>query len=174
MTLSAKWTSLSILAIAALGAVACTVTSGTVDDSNGGKGSNTDVDSGSETADSGTDSTTGDAAASSCEDNKQSNALVSMECQACLEQNCCTELKGCFNIDPGTDDSGAPLVSCNDYAACLSTCSEQNPTDEAAYQKCVDDTCVATADAKIPTAFDNIIKCGGSKGCSTVCGIQTQ
>lgn len=176
MTLSAKWTSLSILAIAALGAVACTVTSGDVDDSTGGTGSDTDVDSGdtnndtdASTADSGTDP---DATATTCEDNQQSNALVSVECQACLEQNCCTELKGCFNLQPGSDDAGTAYATCNDYAACLANCSEQNPTDDAAYEACVTDFCIATTSESVATAFDGIIDCGGSKGCATECGFQ--
>lgn len=173
MTLSAKWTSLSILAIAALGAVACTVTSGDVDDSTGGTGSNTDVDSGDDTSNdtdaSTTDSSVDPDAAATCEDNQQSNALVSLECQACLEQHCCTELKGCFNLQPGSDDAGTAYATCNDYAACLANCSEQNPSDDTAYQACVTDFCVATTSESVTTAFDGIVTCGGSS-CATPCG----
>jgi hypothetical protein len=87
MNSSAKKTAVSFLAAAALGAAvfACTTTSGTVDDTNGGT---RDRDSGTNTDDK--DSGTG--SGGTCE-SRQVGDFIDATCQACLDKSCCTELQ---------------------------------------------------------------------------------
>src|SRR5689334_17176878 len=96
---SIKWTTVSFLAASALGAGAfafagCTVTSGDPSDDGGvvKDGGGTDTTP----SDSGGD----DGGTVTCEGNtKQQKKLVSDACQNCLNTNCCSELKTCFNKD---------------------------------------------------------------------------
>ena len=167
MKLSAKWSTISLFFATALGAAAvafsgCTVTSGTVDDDGGTvrDGSTSNGDGGSEASAEGG----GDAAAPTCEGNTQQNQLVSAECQSCLEQNCCNELKGCFNEQVPQGD-----VDCQAYADCIANCLTGDAGDP---QACFAE-CDAATDQKIISAYDAIITCAeGNATCKTACGIQ--
>jgi hypothetical protein len=167
MTLSAKWSTVSLVAAMALGAGAfafsgCTVTSGTIDDDGG----RVRPDSGQTDSGTATDSGTDDAVAPVCEGNAQTTKLVSDECQACMDQNCCDELKGCFNQ---TDVE----VSCNDYADCLAPCFAPGVEDAAA---CIEERgCNDATDESIITAYEAMITCGGANDdCAAACGIATE
>lgn len=163
-----KLARLSFFAVAALGAGAfafagCSVTTGTVDD-NGGNGSN--LDSGTQpTEDGGSEVDAGDDDASTalCTDNQQVNKpIVSDTCQACLDQGCCTQLTGCFNIAV-SEDAGVTPLNCDGYAECVAQCaSESDPT--ACYEECD----LATTQ-EIITAYDALVTCGAST-CAADCG----
>jgi hypothetical protein len=159
MKFSAKFTTVSFLAAAAIGAGAlafggCTVTSGTVND-DGGPTVTPENDGGT-----GTDGST----AATCEGNTQKADLVSADCQACLDTKCCTELKGCFNA-PVTSDGGG-TDDCNAFSTCISFCY-QNAQPGA----CLDE-CAAAAGDGIPDAYQGIIDCAKANGCETVCNLQ--
>jgi hypothetical protein len=127
MTMSAKWTAVSFLALTALaaGSVAfagCTVTSGNPTDIDGGTGNPApDAATG--------DSSTGETStAVVCEGNKQTSGdFVNATCQAKLNAVCCAELKGCFNLVVEADAGAAD--DCNKYAACVDFAQKQ-PTQK--------------------------------------------
>lgn len=159
MNLSARWNRLSFLALTALAAGAlafgCTVTTGDIDDPDGGNGSNTNgKDSGGSTNDGSstdTDSSTDQDSdtPNACPDNQQPEEFViqSAACQACAEQKCCSQLVGCFNLDPGSsgDGDGGKNPTCAEYAeyyeGCIADCATDNPDGGDAYDTCVTDTC---------------------------------
>jgi hypothetical protein len=167
MTLSAKWTAVSLFAFTSLAAgsiafAGCTVTSGKVDDIEGGSG-NPPVTT--PTAEAGTDSAV---PAVTCEGNKQSGGdLFSAQCQQKLNAVCCTELKTCFDItltaDPGgmrgTDD-------CNKYSACIDSCTKKTDgtpeTDQGKIAACDDDCDTLTQDSVVK-AYEAIVKCATDK-----------
>lgn len=167
MNSSAKFSAFSFLAAAALGAAAitgCTLSSGTVDDTDGGTWNN-DKDSGTPATDGGaTDSGTDGGDTLTCE-SKQEGEFISPECQSCLATSCCTELKTCFDI-AGDDDEG--LVDCNEYASCVDACGAITDAEEAAdcYETC---DSIAT-DNGVVAAYDAILSCG-TTSCATVCGL---
>lgn len=151
MTLSAKWSAVSFLAFTALGAASvafagCSVTSGTVNDKEGG----TIISPGS---DSGTDSATVNA----CPGNtKQTFIIQSKECQAAAEVECCTQLKNCFNIDPATTDGGtADDLDCNGFFDCTDKCNKGADADKVACQNLCN---LGTPDS-IEDAYDAILAC---------------
>ena len=153
MTLSAKWTTVSFFALTALGAgsfmfAGCTVTSGDPDKSEAGTG-NPPVDGGG-----GTDTSTTPAA---CADNTQKTKFLPVACQAALEQECCTELKDCFNATGVTSTN-----DCNVFASCVDDCraaKDGGTPTEAEANKCITDFCVANSPAAIVTAYNKIVDC---------------
>jgi hypothetical protein len=159
MNSSAKMTTISFLAAAALGAVVfagCTVGSGTVDDTDGGTVTPT-PDSG--TSDTGsTDTDSGPAA--TCE-SKQQGDFINATCQACLANSCCTELKGCFDL---AGDADAGTVDCNEYSTCIDDCGTK---PEAERDACYSD-CDLTAAPGVQTAYESITTCA-TTNCSAEC-----
>ena len=169
MKTSAKWTAVTFLAATALGAAAfafsgCTVGSGTVnDDGSTGTPPTTPPGTPPGTPPSGDGGAT-------CEGNTQdtTKADFGADCQACLDENCCTELKNCFNQTAGTLDGGVAAADCNDYAKCILFCNNEDAGDPAT---CEQDCDTATTSA-ISTSYNDILTCGKDKGCATRCGIQ--
>ncbi len=162
MKFSVKFTTVSFLAAAALGAGAlafggCTVTSGTVDEDGGPPVTPTGGDSGSDAA-----------PAATCEGNKQQGDLVSAACQACLNAKCCTELKGCFNANITANQQGG-TQTCQEYATCISTCITKSTASDQAL--CYED-CQALAAQDIPSDYEAIITCAQQNGCETACNLQ--
>jgi len=154
MTLSAKWTAVSFFALTALAAgsfafAGCTVTSGNPTDTEGGTG-NPPVDGGSG------DSSKTDSAAATCEGNKQTSGdFVNAACQNALNAECCTELKGCFNLVVDQDAGGA-TDDCNTYVKCVDLCrAETDPTKAAECQT----ECDLGAPKTVQDAYDAITKC---------------
>ncbi len=165
MNSSAKKLSLSFLAAAALGAASwmgCTVNSGTVDDVDGGSQNNNnnnngdDKDSGTGTTD--TDSGTTGTVGSVCQSGQKS-VFVDNACQLCLENSCCTELKGAYDIP--ADRTGAKLDG-NGYTECINDCNADADPD-GCYKLC-DDNAVEG----VPAAYDAIVVCGKTN-CETDC-----
>ena len=157
MKLSAKWTTLSFFAVTALGAGSllfggCTVTSGKVDNIEGGPG-NPPVDGGG-----GTDTSTGDSGSATCEgDTKRTVKLHSDACQNALNANCCTELIACFGQAVAADKD------CNVYTSCIDNCKKPlgdgaAPTD-AEFQKCANELCVANSPKSVVDAYNAILDC---------------
>lgn len=160
MTLSAKWTAVSFLALTAVATgsfafAGCSVTSSNPTDTEGGTG-NPVVDSGK-----------GDAAvAVKCEGNKQTGGdLFSSACQAKLNALCCTELKTCFDIVP-TADGGSTPDDCNKYSSCIESCTKKADgtpeTDPAKVSTC-DDECDTLSTPEVVTAYEAIVKCATDK-----------
>lgn len=166
MNSSAKKTAFSLLASMALGAAAwmgCTVTSGTIDDVDGGTG-NTNIDSGTGTNEDGGTTTPqdGGTVGTTCK-TKQESIFVSETCQACVENNCCEALKGCFDNLSGDPDAGT--LGCNEYNECIDACSAK-PDNEV--QGCYDD-CDTLAAPGIAAAYSGIETCAQTT-CATECG----
>ena len=169
MTLNAKWTAVSFFALAAMGAASmafagCTVTSGTVDNSEGGTGTNTDSGT---TADSATDS-----AVNACPGNtKQTTKFINDTCQKLLESECCAELTTCFNIVPDTSDAGGGGTDdCNKYSQCIPKCRFKidgvtPETDETKIGACQDD-CDLAAPKSVVDAYKAIETCVTNKPAS--------
>ena len=158
MTLSAKWTAVSFFALTALAAgsfafAGCTVTSGNPTDTEGGTGNPPNPDSGT-----GTDSSTAtdSAVAATCEGNTQSSGdFVNAACQAALNAECCTELKGCFNLVIDQDAGGA-TDDCNTYTKCVDLCRAE--PDATKQQQCQTE-CDLGAPKAVQDAYDAITKC---------------
>lgn len=177
MNSSAKLTAISFLAASALGAIiltACTVTSGTVDDTDGG--SQEDKDSGTgTTSDSGnttTDSGDTDAGTATCESKKRADLEListSAACQTCLAAKCCTQIQTCFAIP---EDTANGKTECNAYSDCIRNCVEdpENDTQEK-LEACFTDICDGTAAEGVPAAYINIEQCGNTS-CNTECSTQ--
>lgn len=166
MKVSAKWSTLSMFgafafAMGAATYTGCTVTSGEVDDFDGGTGTRLDSGTASDagaTGDGGTEGTVG----AFCEGLNQKNQLIDDACQACLEQQCCTDLKGCYNITPGTDE-----VSCDDYVECVSKNDcEIDPAADAGTDVC--NGCRSVAAKGVVSAYNTVVDCALSK-CKTEC-----
>jgi hypothetical protein len=157
MKLSARLTTVSFLAASALGVGAfafggCTVTSGTVDD----------TDSGTSTGDSGTTTDSGktDSGTSACPGaSKQASALGTAACQTCMENKCCTALTACYGLAVDTD-GGA--LDCNGIQKCAEDCV--NDADPAA---CLD-LCSAAAGTGVEGAYGAVVDCSDS-ACATEC-----
>ncbi len=160
MTLSAKWTAVSFLALTAVATgsfafAGCSVTSSNPTDTEGGTG-NPVVDSGK--------------VAVKCEGNKQTGGdLFSASCQAKLNALCCTELKTCFDIAPTADagaDGGTTPDDCNKFSSCITDCktkADGTPeTDQAALSACGDD-CEALSTPEVAKAYDAIVACATAK-----------
>ena len=174
MNSSAKLTSV-LLAVGALGVAVfsgCTVNSTTSNDLDGGTSSSGSSSGGSSSGSTSTSDAgdAGDAAPAipvgeACAGNNQKEGLVSTSCQTCLEQKCCTELKGCFNITVSDNTK----VDCEEHSRCVSDCQE-NPGPSGDSLKCEADNCTPTAGDGIPAAYDKIVTCGETK-CATECGL---
>jgi len=163
MNTSAKMTAFSILAASALGVAAfvgCTTTSTLSDDTDGGT-----IIRPTPTNDGGNEAgafTVG----SICSTTFQRDPLGSDDCQRCLERNCCTELRGCYNladdIDAGAD--GGTRATCEDYSTCVFECRDKP-------QSCIEDCDLAFPQFKTP--YDTLEACGAQTtgGCKTECGL---
>ena len=159
MTMSAKWTAVSFLALTALAAgsiafAGCTVTSGNPDDIEGGTG-NPKPD-----AATGETSTGDGATAAVCEGNKQTkgNDFVNAACQAKLNGACCAELKGCFNLVVEATDGGA-ADDCNKYTDCVDF-ARARPTE--AEQQAAQAECDLVAPKSVQDAYNAISKCAAT------------
>jgi hypothetical protein len=174
MTLSAKWTAVSLFALTsvALGSLAfagCTVTSGTPTNEEGG----TVITNPPPPDDSGTADAADAAVANTCEGNKQTSGdFFSPACQNKLNAVCCTELKTCFDIVPGNDDAGQPGADCNGYSKCIDICTKKADgvtpeTDQAKIAAC-DDDCDSLSTPEVIDAYKAIVDCATAKA-SDVC-----
>lgn len=170
MKTSAKVTTLTFFGASALAAAAfafgCTVTSGTVDDDGG----TTSSSSGNPPpTPPSTDGGGGDSATATCEGNNQdkTQADFGAECQSCLEANCCSQLKNCFNQTPAADDAGTTPDDCNKYSKCVLFCENGDAGD---VQQCEQECSAATTPA-IENSYNDILVCGKAS-CSTQCGIK--
>lgn len=154
MKFDAKWTALSLAAMTTLGAAAfggCTFSSDTDNDTDGG--TRPPSEAGTSETDSG--------APVVCEGNLQVGVIVSEDCQQCLNASCCTELKGCFNID-GEDAGGG--IGCTEYHECIIDCNDR-PEEER-------DGCFSACDGAaadgVQSAYETLQTCGATS--CTQCG----
>jgi hypothetical protein len=158
MNTSAKMTAFSLLAASALGVAAfvgCTTSSTLSDDTDGGT-----RDSGGPTGDGGT---TGPFTVGSiCKTNTQVRAFGTLRCQECIENQCCTQLRGCFNL-PGID-AGQEQATCESYSDCTAEC-QQEATPQAA-KDCQDLCDEATPSFVQP--YDAITSCAETS-CKAEC-----
>ena len=174
MTLSAKWTAVSLFALTsvAFGSIAfagCTVTSGTPTNEEGG----TVITNPPPSGDSGAVDAADAAVVNTCEGNKQTSGdFFSPACQNKLNSVCCTELKTCFDIVPGNDDAGQPGSDCNGYSKCIDICTKKADgvtpeTDQAKIAAC-DDDCDSLSTPEVIGAYKAIVDCATAKA-SDVC-----
>ena len=148
----------------------CSVTNGTINDTEGGSGSTSGGSSGSSGNTDQDSSTPTDSSTALCPDNRQkSGDIVSTSCQSCLETNCCNELKGCFNIVVTAGDGGVVPYDCDQYSDCVAKC--QSDTDPAT---CFEE-CDAVTTPEIVTAYDALFSqtgCAATNAtCKTACGL---
>jgi hypothetical protein len=148
MNSSAKVAALSCLAAWALGIAvfsACTVTSGTVDNTDGGfqppaTPSDSTGTSGSVPVDQPDGSTP-----ATCNSGQDGGVILNANCQACLNAKCCTQLTNCFAI--------TGLVGCQDYITCVNNCAVGD-------NSCLDGCDTATQDSGVVQAYNAISTCG--------------
>lgn len=189
----------TLVAAGALGAVAiaCTVGSGTVDDTDGGSSSgasgSTSGSTSSGNAEAGASSSGSTSGATSCTTLTYPNAIDSQDCNTCLEQNCCAETSACWNV---ADVQGG-AQGCLGYATSLACCDGSD--DDECYQPCnagacdtgftcTDNLCKPTdptdptaeevktckgfaksgAATGVPAAYDTYLSCRVSK-CASAC-----
>jgi len=173
MTLSAKWTAVSLFALTSLAAgslafAGCTVTSGTPTNGEGG----TPITNPTPDGDSGTAADAAPAA-NVCEGNKQTSGdFFNAACQNKLNAVCCTQLKTCFDIVPVADDAGARgMQDCNAYSKCIDTCTKKTDgtpeTDQTKISAC-DDDCDALSPQDVVDAYKAIVDCATANA-SDVC-----
>ena len=168
MRLSVKWMTLPILAGAA-GALTfafasgCTVTSGTVDNTEGGTTSPPETPPGTPPPPPAGDD--GGDAGATCEpnaENAQNRADIGADCQSCLDTSCCSQLKGCFNLAPGDTDAGTAASDCNAYAHCIIFCdndfAQDAGGDAGAVMECEAECAASTSDA-ITAAYNDLLTC---------------
>lgn len=153
---------LTLLAAGALGAVAiaCTVSSGTSDDTNGGSSSgqtSSGNSSGSTTTDGGSDADA-DTATTTCTQLTYGSKIDSDSCDSCLQQNCCEETAACWNNAAAVDSK----LGCEDYEASLNACDDNEDVEG-----CKDLTRKAAQEA-IPAAYDAYLACRSTK-CDSAC-----
>lgn len=168
MNSSAKKTTLSFLAAAALGAVVfmgCSVSSGTVDDTDGGT-QNNDKDAGNNNNnDSGQQSETG--TGDKCESTQPETAKFKPEaCQTCLEKSCCLEIKNCFSL-PGDADNGK--LDCAGFKDCLDDCSAKPAGQEQ--DDCIKECTDTLAAAGVVDAWQSLTACT-DQSCATECAAE--
>ena len=97
---------------------------------------------------------------SSCPGNtRQTAPFVNTTCQAALEQHCCSQLKGCFNI---VTAGGA--TDCNAYSGCIAGCASQaDPTT-------CQNNCDTQTTPSVKTAYEAIVTCATNDATtSTAC-----
>ena len=160
MNSSARITAVILLAAAALGGAVfgCTVTSGTVNDTDGGTQiPDPTTDSGTTDPDTGTGNTTPDSGATCAAASKQTKPIRSAKCQACLNTKCCTAMTACYDLP--APDASFP-VDCNAYQDCIRTECDENPNAGA---DC-DELCKATAADGVAAAFEALEACGDGSG----------
>ncbi len=167
MNSSAKTTTFSFLAAAALGAavfMGCTVTSGTVDDTDGGTQDN-DKDGGSN-SDTGTPDSGG---GETCSNTHQTNMFEPAACQSCMESKCCLELDNCFKI-PSDEASGK--FGCNDFKLCLDDCVKPNEDGTEKTEDEINECYTGCADTLaaegVVTAWQSVTACA-EQSCATEC-----
>lgn len=174
MKLHAKWSTLSVLAMMAFGSGAavytgCTVTTGTVDDIDGGSGTPT-KDGGTSTSDSGT-AGDGGVVGTACQPLNQKQQLIDEACQSCLEQKCCTQLQGCYNAPAGSNGE----VDCDTYAQCVDQggCETDpaKPSSDSDAGALVCDGCRSATTPAVVSGFNEIAKCAATS-CATECKVQ--
>jgi hypothetical protein len=171
MSLSAKWTAVSLFALTALAAgtlaAGCTVTSGTPSNIEGGTGNNPPTDGGGGTDTSTADTSTANACPAIA--TKQTVKFKPPACQAAAENECCAEMTACFD-QAGVD----PLQDCNVYTACLDNCAKPladggTPTT-AEIAQCQADDCDSNSPKSVQDAHEAMITCLTAKpGTSVAC-----
>jgi len=167
MKSSAMMIRFSFLAAAALGAamfMGCTVTSGSVDDTDGGTQDNDDDKDAGSQQETGTPDTGG----GTCSTSQTSN-FEPAACQSCMEGKCCLELTNCFNI-PNDDANGK--LGCNDFKVCLDDCVKPNEdgtakTDDEVTACNTECTEVLAADG-VAQAWLSVQSCA-EQSCATEC-----
>lgn len=151
-----KWTAVTFIALTSLGAASvafagCTVTSGKVDDFEGGAPTPTTT-----ATTPPPDSGPGDSGAA-CTGNMQTSPILSTACQSALEAECCDELKTCFNA------TAASTMNCEVYGGCVANCAESidggAPPTEAEIQSCITMLCDTNAAPGIKDAWKGITEC---------------
>ena len=168
MSLNAKWTTVTFMALTAVGAGSflfggCSVTNGPVTDFEGGTGNPPPPPP----SDGGGDTSIGDSATNACPGNtKQTAPLVNATCQKAMETDCCAELTGCFGLDVPA------LQDCNVFSSCISQCKDPladggKPTT-AEIAQCETDICNANSPKSVQDAYDTMITCATSKA-GTAC-----
>ncbi|HVJ93531.1 MAG TPA: hypothetical protein VM580_27205 [Labilithrix sp.] len=166
MNSSAKISAFSFLAATALGALlfaGCTVTSGTVDDTDGGtSNNNNNKQDGGSSDDGGSDGGDIDAGPT-CDNPNQQGYFISESCQACLEAKCCSQLTTCYGL-PGDEANGK--LDCNQYDECISDCGGKSGDE---LQACYAD-CDSLAADGVQTAYEAIESCGETS-CVSECGL---
>jgi hypothetical protein len=177
MRFSFKWMTFPILG-AAVGATlafaGCSVTSGTVDTPEGG------------TSTPPPPPNPGDPPpppppGASCDGytlTADNTTAIGADCKACLDEQCCTEMKACFTLPKGSTDAGtAANDDCNDYTHCIFQCNDAfgpgSTGDAGGLQPCYGDCDTLTSDAVINAYGDGntpgtVIGCAGTK-CATKC-----
>ncbi len=155
MKSNAKWTAVSFFALTALAGASvafagCTVTSGKVDDIEGGTG-NPKPDSAAPVD---------GAVANACPGNTKETVgpIVSAKCQGLLEANCCAELTTCFNLDISTADAGPGALDCNKYTDCTDKCNAGPAADRVDCQK----GCNLATPKSVQDAYGKIEDCVNS------------
>ena len=170
MNTSAKMTIFSLISASAVGVlvfVGCTVGS-SLDNNTDGGGSVFDDGGGPGRADTGTG--TRHVVGSVCKTTYQTKPFpVSgdddplLSCQQCIEQKCCTTLRGCYDLTPKDAGAGAGTSTCQDYADCVDGC---NPEQDAG--GCIGDSCDRIA-PEYSSPFDLIGSCAETN-CRAACG----
>lgn len=160
----------TLVAAGALGAVAiaCTVSSGTVDDVDGGSSSgNNTSSSGSTTSSSGTTTDGGSTTSSSgatdqCPAAKTDiNQNDTADCKTCLRTSCCAQITA--YEDKAADDSGG-LLGTDGYAKQLSDCDDDPDPNGC---KGITKKNPPTQDG-VPAIYDNYLSCR-TTSCTTQC-----
>ena len=170
MSLSTKWTAVSLFALTALGAgsiafAGCSVTSGSPTDVEGGTVTPTDGGGGTDT------SVPEDGSTNSCPGNtKQTAPLVNAACQTALDSECCTELTGCFGLDvPAASD-------CNVYSACIADCKKPLADGAAPTTQEISDCetmlCDANSPKTVQDAYTKLIDCASKPGSKSIMACQ--
>ena len=166
MSLNAKWTTFTFMALTAVGGASflfggCSVTSGKVDNTEGGVGNPPPPTP--PPGDGGSDAPT----VSACDGNLQTGKFTPPACQAALEADCCTELKACFNATIDKSDAAAPQADCNAFFACLADCEKALPDGgtptQAEIQQCQTTICDEASPKNVRDAYDAITTCGTAK-----------
>ena len=165
MNSSAKMTTVSFLAAAALGAavfMGCTVTSGTVDDTDGGtQNNNNNNDGGGGGNDSGSQPETGTEA---CQAPQPDTAKFEpAACQSCYESKCCLELTNCFSL-PGDEANGK--LDCAGFKSCLDDCAGKPAGQEQ--DDCITECTDVLAADGVVDAWRSLQTCNDQQ-CATEC-----
>ena len=101
---------------------------------------------------------------------------IGTDCKACLDEQCCTEVKTCFNLPAGTATGGGAGQDCNAYTHCIFQCNAKYGADPDAgseLQACYTDCDTLTSQAVIDAYGDTnpskgYIGCAASK-CGSRC-----